>query len=291
MHKVLITGIESFTGKHLSRYLQSNSYEVYGTSLHNTQDYFQCDITDKAALKDVLEELRPDYIIHLAAISYTAHNNDEDFYRVNTIATVNLLEVCREISLDVKKILLASSAAVYGNQGVSVLSESLCPKPINHYGASKYAMESLASNYRDKFNVICTRAFNYTGVGQEEHFLIPKIVKHYKEHKKEIELGNLEVYREFNSVEFVCEAYRRLLESDVKNITVNIASNRGIKLLDVIDMMNKIAGYTIEVKVNPKFVRKNEIVSLTGSSELLFKSVGEIQQKPFFELLQEMYEA
>ena len=76
-------------------------------------------------------------------------------------------------------------------------------------------------------------------------------MKHFKE-KKIIELGNLNVSREFNDVvEYVCEVYKRLIECDVK-ANVNICNN-GIKLLDVIDIMNKLSGYEIKVAVNPAF--------------------------------------
>ncbi len=291
MKKVLITGIDSFTGNHLSSYLQNSGYDVYGTSLFNESDKnYKCDITNKNDILNVLKKVNPDFIIHLSGISFAAHGNDEDFYKVNTIGTINILDAIIELKLNPSKILLASSATIYGNQGLAVLDESLCPTPANHYGASKYAMECIAKNYFNKLSIIITRPFNYTGVGQAEHFLIPKIVKHFRENKKEIELGNLDVSREFNDVSFVCEVYKRFLESDIKSQTVNIASNKGIKLLDVIDMMNEIAGYKIEVKVNPAFVRKNEIKSLTGSSEKLFELVSEVKQKEFKDTLREIFE-
>jgi len=292
MKKILITGIDSFTGKHLSSYLERSGYDIYGTSLFESANKkYKCDITQKEEILNVLQKVKPDYLIHLSGISFAAHGNNEDFYRVNTIGTTNILDSCVELGLQPDKLILASSATVYGNQGLEVLDESLCPKPANHYGASKYSMECLARNYFSKLDIIITRPFNYTGVGQTDNFLIPKIVKHFKENKQIIELGNLDVSREFNSVEFVCEVYKRLLECDTTGVTVNIASNKGIKLLDVIDMMNEIAGYTIKVEVNPKFVRKDEIKSLTGSSQLLFELIGEVEQKDFKEILREMYEA
>jgi nucleoside-diphosphate-sugar epimerase len=167
----------------------------------------------------------------------------------------------------------------------------MCPKPANHYGASKYAMECMAKNYFDKLNIIITRPFNYTGVGQAEHFLIPKIMKHFKEKKQVIELGNLNVSREFNDVTYVCEVYKALLECESNGEVVNICSNIGIKLLDVIDMMNKLADYKIEVKVNPEFVRKDEIKSLTGSTDKLFQMIGYVEQKDFENTLRDMFEA
>ncbi|MCD6433176.1 MAG: GDP-mannose 4,6-dehydratase [Sulfurimonas sp.] len=290
--KVLITGIDSFTGKHLCLYLKNLGYDVQGTSFFDEGDKkYKCDITKKDELKKVFQTVNPDFIIHLSGISFTAHGNNEDFYRVNTIGTINILDMLVELGMNPSKVILVSSATVYGNQGLEVLDETLCPTPANHYGASKYAMESMARNYFEKLNIIITRPFNYTGIAQEEHFLIPKIVKHFRENKKEIELGNLFVSREFNDIEFVCEIYKNLLESDVSSEVVNICSNRGIELLDVIESMNKIAGYEIEVKVNKEFIRKDEIKTLTGSTKKLFELIGEVKQKEFKQTLRDMFES
>lgn len=292
MKKVLITGIDGFTGVHLSSYLEKSGYDVYGTSLlKNADKKYKCDITNKDEIKDVLQKVQPDYFIHLSGISFAAHGNNEEFYKVNTIGTTNILDAFLELNLQPKKIVLASSATVYGNQGLEVIDESLCPQPANHYGASKYTMECLARGYFQKLPIIITRPFNYTGVGQAEYFLIPKIVKHFKEKKEIIELGNLNVSREFNDVEYVCEVYKRLIESEAKSEVVNISSNKGIKLLDVIDIMNKLAGYEINVEVNSAFVRKDEIKSLTGSTDKLFELIGCVNQKPFEETLRGMLEA
>jgi len=292
MKKVLITGIDSFTGKHLSSYLQNFTYDVYGTSLFNeSEKKYRCDITNKDDIEKVLKSVNPDILIHLAGISFAAHGNNEEFYKINTIGTINILDSVTKLGLKLEKIILASSATVYGNQGVSILDESLSPMPANHYGASKHAMECLAKNHFNKLNIIITRPFNYTGVGQAEQFLIPKIIMHYKNAAKSIELGNLDVSREFNDIGFICETYKQLIESDYKSEIVNIASNRGINLLDVIDQMNEIAGYKIEIKVNQKFVRKDEIKNLTGSSSKLFKIIGEVGQIDFKNTLKTMYES
>ena len=291
MKKVLITGIEGFTGKHLSPYLKKNGYDVYGTSLRYSDDkIYKCDITDEENILHVLKLVKPDFIIHLAGISFVADEDIINVYKINTIGSLNLLSSVDKLGLNPTKILLSSSATVYGNQGLELLDESLQPKPANHYFMSKYAVERLAENYFDKLNIIVTRPFNYTDIGQDENFLIPKIVKHFKENKRVIELGNLDVSREFNDISYVCEAYKKLLECEKKSEVVNIASNRGIKLLEVIDIMNKISNYNIEVKVNPAFVRKNEIKSLTGSTVKLFGMIGYIKQKEFKDTLVEMYE-
>lgn len=290
--RVLIFGIDGFTGNHLSVYLQNVGYDVYGTSYSDVSGKtFKVDITYKADIDTVLKEVVPDFIIVLSGISFPAHGHNEDFYAINTIGAINILDVLVHLNQNPKKIIMASSATVYGNQGVEVLDETLCPKPTNHYGVSKHSMESLARNYFEKLNIIIARPFNYTGINQEDNFLIPKIIKHFKQKKQTIELGNIDVSREFNDVSYVCEIYKKLLESSATSEVVNIASNRGIKLLDVIGMMQEISGYKIEVKINPAFVRKGEIKSLTGSTKKLFKLIGEVEQKEFKETLREMLEA
>jgi len=290
--KVLIIGIESFTGKHLSSFLSLAGYSVYGTSyLHaETNNVLPCDITDKTSIKNVIERITPEYIINLAGISFVGNTQKELFYRVNVLAVENILESVLEIeNYQPKKVILVSSATVYGNQESPILDESMIPNPVNHYGISKLAMEQVTKTYFDKLDIIITRPFNYTGTGQESHFLIPKIVSHFKEGKQEIELGNTEVFREFNDVEYVCEIYKKLLESAIKSEIINICSNRVIALKEVIKQMDKIAGYEIVIKVNPAFVRANEIVSLSGSTDKLFGLIGEVNQKDFEKTLEEMY--
>jgi len=191
-NRVLIIGVSGFTGKHLSQYLKKYGYEVYGTSFSDKhKDTITCDISSQGSISTVLKSIKPDYIIHLAGVASPAHEDVESFYSLNTIGTINILDTLLELGQNPKKIILPSSAIVYGNQNSDVLRESLCPRPSNYYGTSKYAMECLAGNYFSRLNIIITRPFNYTGIGQAENFLIPKIVKHFKEKKEIIELGNV----------------------------------------------------------------------------------------------------
>lgn len=274
--KVLITGINGFTGIHLEKYLIKNGYEVFGTALSfsDNPNHFSCDILNEEALYDVFKKIKPDYIVHLAAISYVEAKNKQNIYNVNIFGTLNLLEAISKLDYIPKKILIASSAAIYGNiEGELV--ETLCPQPVNHYGNSKLVMENMAKAFFSKQNIIITRPFNYTGPGQENHFLIPKIVSHFKEKKTEIALGNIDVYREFNDVDYVVKCYLKLIESNLKSEIINVCSGKGINIKTVISAMEKIANYQIQVNINPDFIRKNEIKELTGSNKKLVKAIGD----------------
>lgn len=293
MKKVLITGINGFTGIHLEKYLIGQGFDVYGTVITKAKqkNHIQCDITKKEQVANVLSSVVPDYVIHIAAISFVGESNASLIYDVNVIGTENILQSLVDNGIKPKKVILASSATVYGNQGKEVLDESMCPQPVNHYGCSKLSMEHMASNYFNTFDIIVTRPFNYTGVGQESHFLIPKIVDHFKAGKKEIELGNIHVAREFNDINYIIDVYHKLLHSDAKSTIVNLSSNNPIKLLDVIESMQKIAEYEIEIKINPAFVRPNEIKSLAGSTAKLTTLIGNIESKEFEDTLKDMFEA
>jgi nucleoside-diphosphate-sugar epimerase len=105
-NKVLITGIGGFTGKYLSTYLQNKGYQVFGLSNSDDENgnIYKCDITNKNDVEFILKEIKPNYIIHLAAISFVQHDDIKEIYNVNVIGTQNILDSCLEIGTDLKKI-------------------------------------------------------------------------------------------------------------------------------------------------------------------------------------------
>jgi nucleoside-diphosphate-sugar epimerase len=291
MNKVLLTGCNGFTGKYVEKELLAHGYEVIGLVYKNAKNnQIACDLTDKAALIDCLAKVKPDYIIHLAALSFVGHKEPRDFYSVNVFGTINILEAAQEAKLSLKKVILASSANIYGSPGgISVIAEDSIPMPVNHYAMSKLAMEHMAKLWFDKFHIIITRPFNYTGPNQEAHFLVPKIVSHFKQGSAGIELGNLDVSRDFSDVRYVAKVYVDLLGSDARSEMVNICSGEGTALKDLISTMEDIAGYEIEVTVNPDFVRKDEIKVLIGSDKRLKSMISLPEKIAIKQTLLDMY--
>jgi nucleoside-diphosphate-sugar epimerase len=292
LYRALITGINGFTGKYLAAELQAAGYRVFGTAHAGEPaggDVRAVDLCDRDALRAVVADVCPDVVAHLAAISFVAHGDAEAIYRVNVVGTRHLLEALAGLDARPRCVLLASSANIYGNAPVAVIDETVPPAPANDYAVSKLAMEYLARLWMDRLPLVITRPFNYTGVGQPAHFLLPKIVSHFKARAPVIELGNTDVARDFSDVRAVAAIYRRLLEAAPAGEAFNVCSGTAYTLADVLRMMATIAGYAIAVRVNPAFVRANEVKRLLGSAAKLERAIGTLPRVPLEETLRWMY--
>ncbi len=251
---------------------------------------YQVDLCDRAQLARVVADVQPDVVAHLAAIAFVAHGDADAIYRTNVVGTRNLLEALAGLKNRPKAVLLASSANIYGNAAVEIIDESVEPNPANDYAVSKLSMEYMARLWTDKLPIVVARPFNYTGVGQSPQFLLPKIVGHFQRGERVIELGNIDVERDFSDVRRVVDAYRRLLQLAPAGGVFNVCSGRAVSLKAVIALMGQIAGYEIEVRVNPAFVRANEVRRLQGNAAQLESIVGPLDDIPLESTLRWMYD-
>jgi GDP-6-deoxy-D-talose 4-dehydrogenase len=285
--RALITGIDGFTGKYVADELENAGYTVYGLGAvaADLPRYFQVDLLDKQGLENVVREAQPTVVVHLAAIAFVGHGVANEFYRVNLIGSRNLLEALASHAKGLEAVLLASSANVYGNSIEGVLTENTPTNPANDYAVSKLAMEYMAKLWLDKLPLFTVRPFNYTGVGQSEDFLLPKIVSHFHRQAPYIELGNIDVWRDFSDVRSVAKIYRRLIEVKPIGQTVNVCSGKTHSLRETLAMAENISGHKMEVKVNPAFVRVNEVKSLCGDATLLHSLIGESESLPLEQTL------
>jgi nucleoside-diphosphate-sugar epimerase len=293
--RALITGLSGFTGLYVEQELRAAGYQVFGTISPDSapaEGRYPVDLNDRAGLAAVVQQVRPDVVAHLAAIAFVGHGDVEQIYRVNVAGTRNLLEALAGLETKPSAVLLASSANIYGNTDVGVIGEDVPAAPANDYAVSKLAMEYMARLWQDKLPLIVVRPFNYTGVGQHENFLLPKIVSHFRRKAADIELGNLHVWRDFSDVRMVAQSYRRLLAAPAAaGQTFNICSGHAYSLGEALDMMADIAGYKINVHVNPAFVRANEVVRLVGDNRRLAAVTGPIATVPLADTLRWMFEA
>lgn len=265
--RILLTGTNGFTGRHFQEAAYAAGHEIVP---------LKANLADKTSLSSEVSSVVTDAVVHLAAISFVGHADETGFYAVNTVGTTNLLAALANLPVGQRpgKVLVASSANIYGNCEASPIGETQPSAPVNHYAASKLAMEHLALSYLDRLPIVITRPFNYTGPGQAASFLIPKLVDHFARRAAIIELGNLHVEREFNDVRMVVETYLKLLAHGEPGQIYNVCSGQPHSLQSVYDRLVRLTGHTPEIRVNPAFVRANEVHRLCGSPEKLAQCIG-----------------
>lgn len=290
--RALLTGCHGFTGRYVAAELEAAGFDVVGLAHDGDPPragVLRANLLDRDALRQAVADARADAVVHLAAIAFVAHGDVDEIYRTNIVGTRNLLEALAAADHEPRSVVLASSANIYGNAEVEPIDEDAKPAPANDYAVSKLAMERMARLWTERLPIALVRPFNYTGVGQSESFLIPKIVAHFRRGAKVIELGNTDVARDFSDVRDIARAYAAVVAKAPAGIAVNFCSGVAHSLDDVLAMMAKIAGYEIEVQVNPAFVRTNEVRRLTGSNARLRALTGFAPSIPLEETLRWMY--
>ena len=283
--RVLITGLHGFTGQYLQQALEQRGWQVWGLGANPgpaaALRYLQVDLNDRAALAHAIDQAKPHAVVHLAAIAFVGHGDADDFYRTNLLGTRHLLAVLAAQPEPPARIVLASSANVYGNQSAGALDETTPPQPANDYAVSKLAMEHMARLWMPRLPITIVRPFNYTGAGQSEQFLLPKIIAHFQRRAASIELGNLDVWRDFSDVRAVVAAYGALLDAPgAVGATVNICSGTTHSLREVLAMVEQLSGHALQVQVNPAFVRANEVKVLQGNPQRLRALIGADWRSP-----------
>jgi GDP-6-deoxy-D-talose 4-dehydrogenase len=276
--RVLVTGSEGFTGRYVVAEFTRAGWEVWGAGVQPKPDktrYLNINLLTPETLALIHERAKPHVVVHLAASAFVAKADPTSFYSVNLLGTRHLLEALSSAPTPPLCTILASSANVYGNSDLEVLDESSPTHPANDYAVSKLAMEYLAKTYMAKLGIVITRPFNYTGVGQEHRYLIPKIVEHFKASAPRIELGNIDVARDFSDVRDIARSYRLLAEACPNGQTVNLCSGEATALKACIGIAAEITGHDMEVSVNPAFVRENEIRSLRGCRRQLDGAISD----------------
>ncbi|MFA5171072.1 MAG: NAD-dependent epimerase/dehydratase family protein [Sulfuriferula sp.] len=296
--RVLITGSNGFTGHYMAAEMHDAGYEVFGLTHRapaKPSPYITatlvCNLSDQTGLTRIVEESQANYVIHLAGIAFVAHGDVDTIYRTNLVGTRNLLEALSKSTHKPSSILLASSANIYGNATVEPITEDTPAAPANDYAVSKLAMEYMARLWLDRLPITLTRPFNYTGAGQSLDFLLPKIVDHFNRRLPVLELGNLNVVRDFSDVRSVARSYRLLLEATPSGEAYNVCSGHGYSLLEVLAIMRELTNHDPEIRVNPAFVRSNEVHRLIGSRGKLDGAIGNVPNIPLRDTLQWMLES
>jgi GDP-4-dehydro-6-deoxy-D-mannose reductase len=269
--KAFITGINGFVGKHLSEFLLSKGFEVTGTDLTDGFDgnsnvkYYKLDVLDADKLKQIMNDIKPDVIFHLAAISsvQVCEEKPELARKIVIEGTNNLLSACVKNKIN-PTIIITSSAHVYGIPEYTPIDELHPLKPVTAYGKSKLEQENTALNFFKRYGlkVIISRSFNHIGPGQATGFVCSDFAKQIAEIEKgliqpEIHVGDLSSKRDFTDVRDIVDAYVMLAEKGKPGEIYNIGRGKAYSIQEILEKM--ISKSSIKIRIEKSKLKKSAI--------------------------------
>ncbi len=288
--KALITGINGFAGFYLKEILQEKGYEVFGIDIKKDKDekyIYKGDLNNREFTLSVLDSVKPDIIYHLAATTSVRRSWEIPFQTIqnNYIVSLTLMEWAKN---NKKKLFIMGSGEIYGNKKNFPIKESSSVNPLTPYSLSKYMGEKsaifLAKNFGTK--IFLSRAFNFTGPGQREVFVIPAFSKQLAEmeackREKTLKVGNLSAIRDFSDVRDTVKAIYLITHKGKPATPYNIASGKSYSIKEILNKLLKMVDFKVKIIENREEFRKNDIKKLEGSSELLKNHTG---WKPMYNL-------
>lgn len=304
MKKVLIFGVGGFVGSYLSQEFLNNNYEVIGsdkvegTMLPRKVDFHKADLMKADEVENLVNKIRPDIIVNLAAISSVgaSWNIPQTTVLVNVVGALNILEAARKSEIKPKILFVGSSEEYVISE--KVIDETTQLNASNPYGISKITQEQFAKLYRDQYGlkVYCVRPFNHTGVGQRDSFVLPSFCKQVAEIEKSgqsgtIKVGNLKVKRDFSHVKDIVRAYRMIVESEDCEIVYNVGSGKAYSLEELLEFIKGLSSQKIDIKIDSERFRPSDQPMVRCNHRLITKRLGWIPEFTIFDTLKEMYEA
>ena len=290
--KVLVTGGAGFIGSHLVDEALEEGYDVVTIdnlnngkleNLNKDAKFYKVDIVDIDNLSLVFEKEKPDYVIHLAAQISLRESLKNPIYDAeqNILGSINILECCRKIN--VKKVVYASSAAVYGFPKYLPVDEKHPINPFSPYGVSKHTVEHYLQYYHENFEIdyIILRYSNVYGERQDplgEAGVIAIFIDKLKKGERPIIFGDGEQTRDFIYAKDVVEANLLALEKETENKVFNISTNIETSVNELFKKIKEI----MNSNINPTYEKPiKEVRNIRLDNSLAEK---ELNWKPKVEL-------
>ena len=280
--KVLITGITGMVGSHLADYILNNhpDAEVSGvvrwrSPLDNIRQrldditLIQGELRDLSSMIQVINQVQPDRIFHLAAQSFVpiSYESPADTFTVNVIGSINLLDAVRNVGID-PMIHMCSSAEVYGNVDESMvpITENTPFNPASPYAVSKVGQDMLGNQYHISYGmkIIRTRMFTHSGPRRGNFFAESAFAKQIAEIELgvipgPVMVGNLESIRTYADVRDAVRAYWALLDFCSVGEVYNIGGNRTLTIGEMLEILKSFASVPIEHEVDPSLLRPSDV--------------------------------
>ncbi len=288
--KALIIGGAGFVGGYLIRELDSAGQEVFATCLENENISGNCsvrtlNILDADAVSEVIGEIKPDVIYHLAAQSSVSLSwkKPQLTADINVIGTINVLEAVKNCEKKDIRLILIGSGEEYGfiRKDACPLTEEEPLNPGNIYAATKACQGMLGEIYARayKMDIIMVRAFNHSGPQQLPMFVISDFCRQIALIEKGdspavMSVGNLAAKRDFTDVRDVVRAYRLLGEKGIGGRTYNVGRGKAVEIQYILDTALSFSQKEIEVKQDPARMRASDIPVIEPDVSRIYGDTG-----------------
>jgi GDP-4-dehydro-6-deoxy-D-mannose reductase len=284
--RALITGATGFVGRHLTALCSSEGASVVGVGRGpaeaQVESYLQCDLTDPEQTQRAIREAAPERVFHLAAEASVARswNDPVGVVSRNLASTLGLLEAVRAHAPEAR-VLVAGSGEEYGEPERLPVTEDHPLRPRNPYALSKAAADMAAGFYADAqwTHVVRTRAFNHTGPGQSDAYVVSSFARQIAEAeakgRTEMELvtGNLKPRRDFTDVRDVVRAYWLALERAEPG-PYNVCRGSSSVIGDILAALSRESRVEIRQRTDPNLLREHEVMEIRGSHDKLTAATG-----------------
>jgi GDP-4-dehydro-6-deoxy-D-mannose reductase len=279
--RLLATGRSGFVGEMLSHVLATTAHRQRWALADIAAGL---DLRDLAATRRLIEDARPDAVIHLAAQSAVPESfrDPEATLQINVVGTLHLLQALDAVGFK-GRLLYVGTGEVYGLVPESELpvTETRVPRPRNPYAVSKLAAEALCWQWHASSgtNVVLARPFNHIGAGQSERFAVSDFARQVAEIKRGrrppiIRVGNLDVTRDFTNVRDVIEAYLVLLERGEAGETYNICSGVEHSLRTLLEQLIALGGVDAQIESEGARMRSTEQRRMCGDATKIYNATG-----------------
>ncbi|MBN1899487.1 MAG: GDP-mannose 4,6-dehydratase [Spirochaetes bacterium] len=285
MKKILITGANGFIGYSMKKWLDEKGagkeYEYYYLDRFKKKifkdNFYVLDLFHKNKIHSLLKALRPDLILDLIGLNDSG--DITQYYRINSIARIRLLEAILSVKGYYPRVVTLGSAAEYGKmkQNELPVKETADCHPLNHYGISKLSGTFTGLFYHKHFGlkIMVARPFNILGAGMSENFSVPSFIRQIKELKKGrfpvLHVGNINTKRDFLHVRDVIMALFLILEKGQPGQIYNICRGESISIKTMINTILKIMGKDVKIKVDQKRIKKGDVPDSYGDNSRLKK--------------------
>lgn len=240
MTKILLTGDKGFIGTHLKNKLILLGYNVYGFDIKEVEKYY--DVRNEKSCQDRIKQVKPDIIIHLAALAgvRSSLKSPADYFETNITGTYYLLKWADKFG--VKKFLFASSSSIYGQQGKIPLSEDIeCFNPLSPYAVSKLAGEYLCRMFTN-LKTIVFRPFTVYGENGRKDMVVGKLIRAGATGQVFEKYGDGNSVRGYTHIDDLVDGIVKLIDYEPKfNYEVfNLGGVEKVKLNDLIDIVKEV---------------------------------------------------